>query len=148
MRKIRGPAGFTGSLIGAEFDDLDAAQTWAKADSLYVRRRLRDRHRETVSQGVAVTDRIERIRERLTCELAPVQLEVEDESHRHKGHAGAQDGRGHFRVTVVSEKFRGAVPLARHRMIYAALGDMMTTDIHALAIDARAPQDVTEKSHV
>ncbi len=95
-----------------------------------------------------MSDRIGRIRERLTRELAPLQLDIEDESHRHKGHAGAQDGRGHFKVTVVSAKFSGATPLARHRMVYAALGDMMTTDIHALAVDARAPQEIKENSHV
>lgn len=95
-----------------------------------------------------MTDRIERIRDLLTRELAPLQLDVEDESYRHKGHAGAQDGRGHFRVTVVSSNFIGAAPLARHRMVYAALGDMMTTDIHALAIDARAPHEVKETTNV
>jgi BolA protein len=88
-----------------------------------------------------VSDRIERIRERLTRELAPQQLDVLDESHQHKGHAGAQDGRGHYRVRIVSSRFAGAAPLARHRMVYSALGDMMTTDIHALALDARAPED-------
>ncbi len=88
-----------------------------------------------------MSDRIARIRDRLTRELVPVQLDVEDESYKHKGHAGAQDGRGHFRVYIVSPRFDGAAALARHRMVYAALGDMMTTDIHALAIDARAPNE-------
>lgn len=82
--------------------------------------------------------RVAAIRERLAT-LAPLELGVEDESHRHAGHAGARDGRGHFRVHIVSAAFDGLAPLARHRAIYAALGDMMQTDIHALAIDARAP---------
>lgn len=84
---------------------------------------------------------MEQIRARLSAALAPIELTVEDESHRHAGHAGARDGRGHFRVCVVSAAFRGKAPLARHRAVYAALGDLMQTDIHALAIDARAPEE-------
>ncbi len=86
--------------------------------------------------------RVERIRECLAAALAPVGLDVEDESHRHVGHAGARDGRGHFRVRVVSDAFRGQAPLARHRAVYAALGELMQTDIHALAIDARTPEEL------
>ena len=86
-----------------------------------------------------MSDRVAAIRERLTTHLAPALLEVTDDSHRHAGHAGARDGRGHFSVQVVSEVFAGLAPLARHRAVYAALGEMMQTDIHALAIDARAP---------
>jgi BolA protein len=88
-----------------------------------------------------VIDRVEAIRQRLTASLAPIVLEIADESHRHAGHAGARDGRGHFRVHVVSAAFAGKAPLARHRLIYAALGDLMQTDIHALAIDAHAPDE-------
>ena len=83
------------------------------------------------------------IRRRLTAALAPVALDVEDESHRHVGHAGARDGRGHFRVRIVSAAFEGKPPLARHRAVYAALGEMMTTDIHALAIRARTPGEAS-----
>ena len=86
--------------------------------------------------------RVEQIRERLVAALAPSELAVEDESHRHVGHAGARDGRGHFRVRIVSTAFRGQLPLARHRAVYAALGELMQTDIHALAIDARAPEEL------
>lgn len=86
-----------------------------------------------------MTDRVAVIRERLQAQLAPIELEVDDDSHRHVGHAGARDGRGHFSVRVVSAAFTGLAPLARHRAVYAALGDLMQTDIHALAIDARAP---------
>jgi len=88
-----------------------------------------------------LSGRVDSIRERLTAALAPLELAIEDESHRHAGHAGARDGRGHFRVRVVSAAFRGQLPLARHRAVYAALGELMQTDIHALAIDARAPEE-------
>lgn len=85
--------------------------------------------------------RVGAIRAALAVALAPVSLEIEDESHRHAGHAGAADGRGHFRVDVVSEAFAGLGPIARHRAVYAALGDLMTTDIHALSIRARTPAE-------
>jgi BolA protein len=85
--------------------------------------------------------RIESIRAALERALSPVSLEIEDESHRHAGHAGARDGRGHFRVDIVSAAFEGLAPLARHRAVYAAVGDLMTTDIHALAIRARTPAE-------
>ena len=83
--------------------------------------------------------RVERIRAALDAALAPVSLAVRDDSARHAGHEGARDGRGHFDVDIVSEAFAGLAPLARHRRVYAALGDMMTTDIHALSIRARVP---------
>ena len=83
--------------------------------------------------------RVERIRAALDAALAPVSLDVRDDSARHAGHEGARDGRGHFDVEIVSEAFAGLAPLARHRRVYAALGDMMTTDIHALSIRARVP---------
>ncbi|WP_313399366.1 BolA family protein [Stenotrophomonas sp.] len=86
-------------------------------------------------------NRLERIRVALEAALAPQLLEVEDDSHRHAGHAGARDGRGHFNVTVVSEAFAGKPPLARHRTVYAALGEMMQTDIHALSINALTPAE-------
>lgn len=82
--------------------------------------------------------RIERIREALAA-LQPVTLDVIDDSHKHAGHEGARDGRGHFTVRIVSPVFAGKAPLARHRAIYAALSEMMQTDIHALAIEAKAP---------
>ena len=75
--------------------------------------------------------------------LAPEHLELRDESHRHAGHAGARDGRGHFDLLIVSEAFRGLTPLARHRRVYAVLGALMATDIHALAIRAHAPGEST-----
>ncbi|WP_240125181.1 BolA family protein [Thermomonas alba] len=83
--------------------------------------------------------RVERIRALLTEALAPLALKVHDDSHRHAGHAGARGGLGHFRVEIVSAAFVGKPLLARHRMVHAALGEMLRTDIHALAITARAP---------
>jgi len=85
--------------------------------------------------------RLVRIRAALESGLQPCALELEDESHRHAGHAGARDGRGHFRVRVVSEAFAGKLPLARHRIVYAALGELMQTDIHALSIQALTPAE-------
>ena len=89
----------------------------------------------------AAAGRVERIRAALQAAFAPQALEVEDDSHRHAGHAGARDGRGHFNVRIVSAAFAGMAPLARHRAVYAALGEMMQTDIHALSIRAEAPRD-------
>jgi BolA protein len=88
------------------------------------------------------SERIERMREHLIEALAPSELAIEDESHQHAGHAGARDGRGHFRVRIVAAAFSGLPLLARHRRVYAALGAMMRTDIHALAVDARAPEEL------
>ena len=81
------------------------------------------------------------IRAALEQALQPSALEVVDESHKHAGHAGARDGRGHFAVSIVSEAFAGLAPLARHRRVYAALGEMMQTDIHALSVRARTPAE-------
>ena len=81
------------------------------------------------------------IRAALEAARAPTALEVRDDSHKHAGHAGARDGRGHFAVSIVSEAFGGLAPLARHRRVYAALGELMQTDIHALAIEARTPAE-------
>jgi BolA protein len=87
-----------------------------------------------------MSDRVERIRTRLEQAFAPELLEVVDDSARHAGHAGARDGRGHFKVRIVSSSFEGIKPLARHRMVYAALGDLMQTDIHAVSVDAGCPK--------
>ncbi|MGB0133541.1 BolA family protein [Dokdonella sp.] len=86
-------------------------------------------------------DRVAAIRSCLEQTFAPVELTVTDDSHRHVGHAGARDGRGHFSVRLTSSAFEGKAPLARHRAVYSALGDLMQTDIHALSIDARTPEE-------
>lgn len=91
--------------------------------------------------SLAREERPAAIRAALEAALAPVSLEVLDESHKHAGHAGARDGRGHFAVSITSEAFAGLAPLARHRRVYAALGELMTTDIHALSIHARTPAE-------
>ncbi len=87
------------------------------------------------------TERSNRIHELLQASLAPEELLVKDQSHLHAGHAGAQDGRGHFAVNIVSEAFEGKSRIQRHRIIFDALGDMMQTDIHALSINARTPSE-------
>jgi BolA family transcriptional regulator, general stress-responsive regulator len=84
-------------------------------------------------------DRFERLTGRLQDGLRPDHLEVFDDSHRHAGHAGAADGRGHFTVLIVSPRFTGLGTLKRHKLVYEVVGDMMTTDIHALSIQALAP---------
>lgn len=84
--------------------------------------------------------RVEQIRAALQA-LQPASLTVVDESHKHAGHEGARDGRGHFAVEIVSQAFAGLAPLARHRRVYEALGTMMQTDIHALSIRARTPAE-------
>jgi len=86
-----------------------------------------------------VSDRVARIRASLEQALTPEQLDIEDESHRHAGHAGARDGRGHYRVRIVAAAFAGLPLIKRHQRVYAALGELMQTDIHALALDTRAP---------
>ncbi|MEO5692033.1 MAG: BolA family protein [Usitatibacter sp.] len=80
------------------------------------------------------------MRERLAA-LQPVQVDLQDESAQHAGHAGARaSGGSHWRLAIVSEAFRGKSPVARHRMVYEALGDLMKQDIHALRIEALAPE--------
>lgn len=86
---------------------------------------------------MSVTDRI---REKLAV-LAPLQLELIDDSHLHACHAGARSGGGHYRLAIVSAAFSGKNTVARHRLVYEALGDMMRKDIHALAIQARTPDE-------
>lgn len=81
---------------------------------------------------------IQEMRDRLT-PLAPEQLEILDESALHAGHAGARAGGGHFKLTLVSPAFAGQSPIARHRLVYQALGELMTVKIHALSITALAP---------
>ena len=83
--------------------------------------------------------RKQRLRRRLESRFSPALLVIEDESHLHAGHAGAAGGQSHFRITIVAEAFRGIAPVARHRLVYAAVGDLMETDIHALAIEASPP---------
>ena len=80
------------------------------------------------------------IREKLEAVFAPSELEIIDESHHHAGHSG-HGGAGHFQVHIISEKFNDQATLARHRMVYAALDDLMHTEIHALSIKAIATDE-------
>ena len=99
-----GPAGFTGSLIVAEFPSFADARAWADADPY-------------IAAGVI------------------------DDSAQPAGHAGARDGGGHYRVHIVSERFAGLATMARHRLVYDALGTLMNGAIHALSITARTPAE-------
>ncbi|MDP9085067.1 MAG: BolA family transcriptional regulator [Pseudomonadota bacterium] len=83
--------------------------------------------------------RAQRLRELLETRFAPTQLIIVDESHLHAGHAGAAGGQSHFRVRIVAEAFRGLSPLARHRLVYAALDELLKSAIHALTIEALPP---------
>lgn len=87
-----------------------------------------------------MSDRQQQIRDRLAV-LAPDRLELIDESALHIGHEGAKGGGGHYRLTIVSAAFAGKNTVARHRMVYDALGPMMQREIHALAIRALAPDE-------
>ena len=86
-------------------------------------------------------ERVALIRSRLEAAFAPDDLEITDDSQRHAKHAGARDGRGHFHVRILSRHFTGKRTLERHRMVYAALGPLMQTDIHALGVTAISPED-------
>lgn len=87
-------------------------------------------------------ERIARIREALERRFAPIALEIMDDSAAHAGHAGAREG-GHFRVMLVSDAFRGHSSIQRHRLVYAAVSELMAGEIHALNIVARTPEEVT-----
>ena len=86
--------------------------------------------------------RAQRLRDRLEARFSPTELSIEDQSHLHAGHAGAATGQSHFRVRIVAESFRGLSPVARHRLVYAAVDDLLKTDIHALAIEALPPAEL------
>jgi len=81
----------------------------------------------------------ERIETILRQTLAATEVEVEDESAQHAGHAGAASGGGHYRVRIVSPLFAGRLPVARHRLVYDALAPLMQHEIHALALTTLTP---------
>lgn len=85
--------------------------------------------------------RVTEIERLLTAALEPTDLLVKDQSHLHAGHAGAQEGKGHFDVRIVSDRFSGQSRIARHRMVYDALGAFVDSNIHALSIHAISPAD-------
>ncbi len=84
---------------------------------------------------------LELIRQKLAT-LDPEKIEILDESARHAGHEGAKSGGGHYFLTIVSSRFSGQSTMARHRLVYAALGEMMRKDIHALSVKAYTPEEV------
>lgn len=86
-------------------------------------------------------ERVATIEQLLMAAFAPTELLVKDQSHLHAGHAGAQEGKGHFEVKIVSDKFAGQSRITRHRMVYDALGSFIDSDIHALKINAVSPSD-------
>ena len=86
-------------------------------------------------------ERAATIEQLLEAAFAPSELLVKDQSHLHAGHAGAQEGKGHFEVKIVSDRFAGQSRIARHRLVYDALGAFIDSDIHALKIIAVSPSD-------
>ncbi|MCK5382973.1 MAG: BolA family transcriptional regulator [Gammaproteobacteria bacterium] len=86
-------------------------------------------------------ERIEMIRERLTDNLHPTELNIIDESARHAGHAGAASGGGHFIVDIVASAFNDKTLIQRHRLVYDAVDDIMHSEIHALSIQAKTPDE-------
>ena len=86
-------------------------------------------------------DRCAEIERLLNGALSPDEILVKDQSHLHAGHAGAREGKGHFEVTIVSNKFNGLGRIERHRLVYEALGNFMASDIHALRINAISPSE-------
>lgn len=88
-------------------------------------------------------DRVMLVKEKLTAALAPTHIEITDESYKHANHAGARAGGGHFTVTIVSSQFTGKNLMQRHRMVYAAVGELMNTAIHALSIKAQTPEELS-----
>ena len=84
------------------------------------------------------------LRERLDG-LKPLHLELADDSAQHAGHEGAKSGGGHFRLLIVSAEFSGKSTLIRHRIVYAALGDLMRSKIHALSIQSLTPEEAQSR---
>ena len=85
---------------------------------------------------------IARMRARLTESLQPLQLQIDNDSARHAGHAGAAGGGGHFNLRVVSAAFAGRTRVERHRLVYDRLADQMKRDVHALSMVLLAPDEV------
>jgi BolA family transcriptional regulator, general stress-responsive regulator len=94
---------------------------------------------------MSTSERVEKIRRALTARFAPVELQVRDDSAAHAGHAGAREG-GHFSVVVVSDQFAGRTRMQRHQLVYEAVAELLRTDIHALSIQARTPQEQTRST--
>jgi BolA protein len=89
-----------------------------------------------------VTSVADTIREKLTLRFAPTRLEIDDESHRHAGHAGARpEGETHFSVTITSAAFAGETRVSRQRLVYQTLAQELATRVHALSLTTLAPDE-------
>ena len=86
-------------------------------------------------------DTLDRIEQKLAV-LTPDSVELIDDSEKHAGHAGAKGGGGHFELIIVSAQFEGKSSQVRHRMVHAALGEMLEREIHALSIKAYTPDEI------
>ena len=95
-----------------------------------------------MTRPTAGGDRVERIRTVVQDALRPVRLEIRDDSAAHVGHAGG-GGKGHFKVLIVSELFSGKSRLQRHRLVHEALASLLESDIHALVLSAKAPEEIS-----
>ena len=93
---------------------------------------------------VVTEDRQTRLRQAIEKRLSPTELLIIDQTHLHAGHAGASDGRGHFKVRIVSELFNDVPRARRHQMVYEAVGELLSTDIHALSIQATTPAEARD----
>ena len=85
------------------------------------------------------SQRVQLIQKHLESELSPDSLEIVDESHLHVGHTGSRDGKGHFKVVISANQFKGISLIDRHKLVYGALASLMETDIHALSIETHIP---------
>ena len=93
-----------------------------------------------------MSERVEKIRQVLQELLAPSLLDIYDDSHSHAGHRGASErGGGHFFVTIVADAFVGKTAVRRHQLVYASLGELMQTDIHALGLKAFTPEEFQQQ---
>jgi BolA protein len=86
-------------------------------------------------------NRVDLIKERLTAAIQLSHIDIIDDSSKHAGHVGARDGGGHFNVNIVSSEFSDKSLIQRHRIVYAAVDDLMNTEIHALSINAQTPEE-------
>jgi BolA protein len=91
---------------------------------------------------VSAASRVERIRSVVQDALRPVRLEIRDDSAAHAGHVGG-GGKGHFRLLIVSEAFAGKSLIQRHRLVHDALAALLDSDIHALVLDTRSPEELS-----
>jgi BolA protein len=96
--------------------------------------------------ATAVMSRIDELRNRITSALGADIVELQDDSAKHRGHAGARGGAGHYSVVVVSGRFAGMGRVDRHRAVYDAVGDMIPTQVHALAVRAYTPEEWQRES--